>query len=286
MKRSVLLIAALVVIVSMSVYAQDPDDPGSPDSLIFGNIDVDFAPGQDIYVDVPVYFVTDDSIASVMIPVEFTTTDGRVSLVSATWNGVFQQWEDTYNSDDYSWYVGFHDLGGEEGEPVLNTGGTRFEGITLEFRIEADAEEQLVRINLGEGPHDLPVNFGLMTADSDEDITPRVANGFIRYGAVGIDDDNDGLPAEYALKQNYPNPFNPETNIEYQLPQAGLVTIEIFNILGQNVRTLLSENRDAGVHTAHWNGVNNDGQMVPSGIYFYRITSGNYSETKKMVMIK
>ena len=286
MRQSVLMIAGIVLLTAIFGYAQDPDDPGMADSLIIGFVDVDFNPGQDTYIDVPVYFVTDDSIASVMLPIECTSSDGNISIVSVTWNDVLENWEDTYNSDDFTWLVGFRDLGDEPDAPLLYTNHARVEALTIEFRIAAAAEEQLVWIRIGEGPYDLPVNLGLVTATDDKDITPVVVPGYIRYGAVGIDDDVAALPTEYAVKQNYPNPFNPETNFEYQLPQAGHVSIEIYNILGQNVRTLLSENKEAGVYTAHWDGANNDGSIVPSGIYFYRVTTGDFSSVKKMIMIK
>lgn len=286
MKRSILFIVGIIMICSALVYAQDPDDPGAPDSLIFGDVEAQYNPDQDIYIDVPVYFVTDDSIASVMIPIEYSSTDGNITIVSATWGNVFENWEDVYTNDEFNWFVGFHDLGDEEGEPLLFTDGSRIQGLTLEFLIAAGAEEQFMPISIGSGPNDLPVNFGLMTPTSDEDITPIVRDGYIRYGAVGIDDNSVELPKSYAIMQNYPNPFNPETNIEYHLPQAGYVDISVYNILGQNVRTLVSENQQAGIYKAHWNGANSDGETVPSGIYFYTINTGDYSDTKKMIMLK
>ena len=286
MKRSISLFAVFVILFSAAAFAQDADDPGMPDSLIFGTVEVEYSPGEDIYVDVPVYFVTDDSIASIMLPVEYSGADNNITLSSATWDGVLLQWEDTYMSEDYTWYVGFHDIGGDETEPLLFTNGARVIGINLQFRIASNAAAQTVTIDIGEGPHNLPVNLGLMTADSDEDITPVIGPGYIYYGTVGIDDNQSNLPIEFRLSQNYPNPFNPETNIEYQLPQAGFVNLTVFNILGQNVRTLVDGYQDAGYYSAHWNGANESGVKVPSGIYFYRVTAGDFSQTKKMMMLK
>jgi hypothetical protein len=285
-RRSIFVTVGIVFLLTAFAFAQDADDPGAPDSLIFGGVELAYNPGQDTYVDVPVYFVTDDSIASLMLPVEWASTDGNISVVSATWNNTFEDWEDTYHSDDFAWYVGFHDLTGDDSEPLLFTDGSRMQGLTLEFHISGDAEEQFVPVGIGQGPHGFPVNLGLFTATSDEDITPVVVPGYIRYGAVSVDDDNSALPTDYAVRQNYPNPFNPETNFEYQLPKAGHVSIEIYNILGQNVRNLLSADQEAGVYTAHWNGMNNNGARVPSGIYFYRVTAGEFSAVKKMIMLK
>ena len=100
-------------------------------------------------------------------------------------------------------------------------------------------------------------------------------------GAAG-----NALPVEYALEQNYPNPFNPSTNIAFALPKAGKVEVSVFNVLGQQVNTLVSEELPAGSHTVVWDGTNGRGTPVASGIYFYRIVAGDFSQTKKMLMLK
>ncbi|MBI5266908.1 MAG: T9SS type A sorting domain-containing protein [candidate division Zixibacteria bacterium] len=94
------------------------------------------------------------------------------------------------------------------------------------------------------------------------------------------------LPKEYALEQNYPNPFNPTTNIAFALPTAGRVEVAVFNVLGQQVNSLVSEDLPAGNHTIVWDGRNSQGESVASGIYFYRIVAGDFSQTKKMMMLK
>ncbi len=90
-----------------------------------------------------------------------------------------------------------------------------------------------------------------------------------------------GLPDRYGLKQNYPNPFNPQTNISYSLPEAGHVTVEVFNATGVKVDDLVNGYRAAGNHDAVFNAVN-----LPSGVYFYRLTAANYTEIRKMVLMK
>jgi hypothetical protein len=94
------------------------------------------------------------------------------------------------------------------------------------------------------------------------------------------------VPSAYGLSQNYPNPYNPQTQIAYQLPQAGMVSLKIYNIKGELVRTLVTEHKPAGYHTVMWDSRNQAGAEVSSGIYFYRMVSGEFSATKKMVMIK
>jgi hypothetical protein len=89
------------------------------------------------------------------------------------------------------------------------------------------------------------------------------------------------------LRQNYPNPFNPTTTIKYQVKTDGLVSLKIYNVAGQLVRTLVNENVKAGVvHQTQWHGLNDAGQNVSSGVYFYKLVTSNYTQTKKMVLLK
>lgn len=89
------------------------------------------------------------------------------------------------------------------------------------------------------------------------------------------------VPDEYMLIQNYPNPFNPETNIGYGLPEDANVNVTVFNIIGQEVITLVNAQQPAGYHTVQW-----DAGFLPSGVYFYRIAAGEFTATKKMVLMK
>jgi hypothetical protein len=88
------------------------------------------------------------------------------------------------------------------------------------------------------------------------------------------------------LGGNYPNPFNPETTISYSLRENTDVIIEVFNLKGQKIRTLVNENKTRGYHTAIWNGTDNNGKAVSSGIYYYRMKTINLDETRKMVLVK
>ena len=99
------------------------------------------------------------------------------------------------------------------------------------------------------------------------------------------------LPAKTALLSNYPNPFNPETWIPYQLGKSAEVTITIYDVRGRVVRTLILGHQAAGVYrsrskAAHWDGKNEFGEAVASGVYFYRFTAGDFSATRKMLIRK
>jgi outer membrane protein assembly factor BamB len=94
------------------------------------------------------------------------------------------------------------------------------------------------------------------------------------------------MPQHYALHQNYPNPFNAETQIRFSLPEAGQVTLEIFNILGQRIITLAQGHYKAGVQQVFWDGKDSDKELVASGIYFCRLRASTFSETKRMVLLR
>ncbi len=94
------------------------------------------------------------------------------------------------------------------------------------------------------------------------------------------------LPKTYSLSQNVPNPFNPTTAITYTLPEESKVELVIYNTLGQKVRTLVNGKQKAGVHKVVWNGKNDDGEKVASGVYFYKIKAGKFEDTKQMIMVK
>lgn len=93
-------------------------------------------------------------------------------------------------------------------------------------------------------------------------------------------------PASFSLSQNYPNPFNPETTIEYQLPRAGQVKVVIYNLAGQLVRTLLDAQHAAGKFQTHWDGKDELGNQVASGVYLYQLQAGSFQATQKMILMR
>ncbi len=136
-------------------------------------------------------------------------------------------------------------------------------------------------------------------SDGEYNFTDRSVQAGARYYYKLQDIDVDGnitehgplfievaAPESYALHQNYPNPFNPTTHISFQLPKGGDVTLTIYNLLGQPVRKLLQGQRPAGVHVIEWDGRDDNGAQMASGIYHYRLQAGSFAETKKMLLMK
>ena len=114
---------------------------------------------------------------------------------------------------------------------------------------------------------------------SNYKLVPRKTDDLINY-TTDVKSENK-VPAEYSISQNYPNPFNPTTSIEYTLPKENMVTIKVFNILGQEVKTLVNETQAAGKYSIRFNANN-----LTSGIYFYSIQSGDFKQVKKMILMK
>ena len=116
-----------------------------------------------------------------------------------------------------------------------------------------------------------------------------VALGFSRIGDISNISSVRGemnIPENIMLQQNYPNPFNPTTAIEYSVTKSGLVTLEIFNFLGQKIKTLIQRTHAAGIYKAIWDGTDDQNQKVTSGIYFYQIITKDQVVKKKMLYIK
>lgn len=114
-----------------------------------------------------------------------------------------------------------------------------------------------------------------------KDRTIRMLEPAFSSTTVSLVNSGSGLPETFALYQNYPNPFNPATQISFDLPVASDVELTIFNVLGQKVSTIIDKEMEAGNHVIEW-----DASNYSSGVYFYRVSAENFTETKKMLMLK
>ncbi len=111
----------------------------------------------------------------------------------------------------------------------------------------------------------------------------RLQNPVVSLGALDV----QSTPTEFALHQNYPNPFNPQTNIPYDLAEGGDVVLRIYNLLGQEVRTLVRERQAPGRYTVQWSGMDDRGVSVSSGIYFYQVSvAGKFQDAKRLMLLK
>ncbi len=159
-----------------------------------------------------------------------------------------------------------------------------------------------------DGIHDLMVKFNrsdvgdfLLPADEVELTIAGVLTYGTPFDGIGtirvIDEGKKGKgsmkkiaginsPNSYGLFQNYPNPFNPETEIRYQLPNSSEVSLSIYNLMGQKIKTLINTYHSAGFYSVKWDGTNNQGMKIASGIYIYIMRAGSFVDVKKLVFIQ
>ena len=101
------------------------------------------------------------------------------------------------------------------------------------------------------------------------------------YHPLGVIGNSSGIPHNYNLNQNYPNPFNPETNISFEIPVSGDVSLKVYDLLGNLVYTLVNGHLEAGKYNYEFSGAD-----ISSGLYFYKLSAGGYTITKKMMLLK
>ena len=98
--------------------------------------------------------------------------------------------------------------------------------------------------------------------------------------------ESEGIPTAFALHENYPNPFNPTTTLRFDLPEVSSITLTIYNMLGQRVRTFNMQSTPAGYHTFTWDATNDYGEQVGAGVYLYQLRANQFVKTRKMVLLK
>ncbi|MCX6835425.1 MAG: T9SS type A sorting domain-containing protein, partial [candidate division Zixibacteria bacterium] len=159
----------------------------------------------------------------------------------------------------------------------------------LHFTIAPETPEGTIVVDSTTVGINYKTRFWLTAADGSIDFVPLFYSGSIKVTTqTDVKDITDpgNLPTEYHLAQNYPNPFNPTTTIELSLPRSGHVEVEVFNILGRRVSRLIDRELPAGTHRTIFDGRGDDGSALATGVYFYRITSGDFRDSKKMLLVK
>jgi len=213
------------------------------------------------------------------------TSDGLVLYNGTDWSepveDVVQYWVDYNNCNPTPTITLLPDLDPDDESTV-----------ELHIYNDGDSGVAVEHYKVFGGDHTWPGNvYGGAGTNNDIDASAEIWNFFSRYdinglvNQVGIENDNVQETMNYRLN-NYPNPFNPTTTISFSLKEREMVTVSIYNIQGQKVRSLESSEMESGHHSLTWNGADDKGSVVSSGIYFYKLDTDSYSATKKMVMMK
>jgi len=223
-----------------------------------------------------VYYVKEGSIQSVDLtggtPVTILdSNDGIVFPIDVAIND-----SKLYFTDNGTDMVYKSDLDGTNLSTLVNVGGNPV-GIAVDGtnqKVYYVKEGSIQSVDLTGGT---PVTI----LDSNDGIVFPLHLAILGESSIGVEDNLQDIPAFFKLSQNYPNPFNPVTTISYQLPKSEFVNMSIYNVAGQLVETLLNGHKNAGYHSVLWNA-----SGVSSGLYFYRIEAGEYTETKKCLILK
>jgi hypothetical protein len=274
----------IFMLLGMSLSALAQHDPGHPDTLIVGSVDIDSGA---TYCVIPIYIACDESLSYYNVPIKWTAPQG--GIYAGAHNQYFYpltNWSDVFDtviiSQNYKRQIGYCDLIRTDNPPIF-TNGARLHVWSMYFVIEPGALPQSALLDTTWDRMNGSVWFG--GYDGVSEITPIVIPGYINLMQNRI---SEGEPTVelFSLSQNYPNPFNSSTGIEFSLPQSGLVSLVIYDIQGREIRRLLDSNLEAGSHSVIWNGLNDDSRPVSSGIYFYRLVSKNSTQTNRMTLLR
>jgi len=237
--------------------------------------------------------------------------------------GMYFDWDVGESSDDIGDYDAAHNLGYiyssdapdsiHVGTAVLNPGGAtsyrvydwsegyldymdKYATLTEGFQ-QTSAGPGDVRYYIATGPFTLPpagqdtleVAFAILAGDNLSDLQANAEAAQTKYNtivSVGAEVSSGVIPKVFSLSQNYPNPFNPETLIRFGLPKTSHVRLIIYNILGQKVKTLVDGKKEPGFYTIHWDGTDEHGNQVASGVYIYRIEAEGFINSKKLLLLR
>lgn len=271
MNRKIILGLFLLLLYPGLLFCQ------APDSLIFDTVYVEYDTTQGRSAIVDIYMVTMDTVYMDFfgLIVYWSSVDGMIWAGATIWRDPFYEWDVIWDSllwdEDSLMLIAWCDIGGGPNPCFVCTDSLRLNVIDLRFSIHPDAQPQFCEVG---GELLYPPDFVV------------IPGGIVYGNPTDINEGDLPLPVNFNLYQNCPNPFNANTLIRYDLPQDCFIKVEIYDILGQQVRTLVEDFQQVGEHHVIWDGKAESGDNVPSGIYFYRLISDFYEDAKKMVLVR
>ncbi len=236
-------------------------------------------------VTVPLEIANQDDFVAADIPLRFSE---GVTLEAVSFEGTRVEYFDlavsNIDNENNTVVIGLVNQLSAERKAALSEGTGPVAYLTFRIEDPSLTEITLEATEMENPRHQLMFIYNEITETGP--VGPRREDPVFESVAFSLTGDNAELPTEFALAQNYPNPFNPTTTISFSLPTPGAVSLEVFNVLGQKVTTLVDGDMAAGIHSIEWDGKNSAGVGVSSGVYFYRIATDNFVDTKKMMMLK
>jgi|WetSurMetagenome_2_1015567.scaffolds.fasta_scaffold138739_2 hypothetical protein len=227
-------------------------------------------------VSARIWAVAFDSVFSYDIPLRWVAPGGGITLSHSIYYYPPVAWWDV-NTDSINNDLQTVDLSGQCNiDTIPNTPfyiyNYRINIITLRFNISPDAPPQEITIDTTG-----PINFGY---------NPVFVSGRMRIIVIPAVDEDVTTPQNFSLSQNYPNPFNASTMIEFSLSKDEHVTLAIYDLLGRRIISLLNNGIEEGSYSVIWDGKDESGRDVPSGTYFYRLSTSEAVQSKRMTLIR
>jgi hypothetical protein len=278
MKGFVIILIALAV-ASSGVSATVANDPGARDGLQVADLSL-----TNGVLRVSVDVINDQGLAALDIPLRFGQQGDRITLESVEWASRVEGWDLRHaaiDNENKTIILGLiSDLQGKRRDQPLSAsteGNTRI--ATLVFRVAQGympTFEDFVTLRPGHSLSYLYIAY--------DDGTPYVEEFRPEFG-VNLSYKQAAMPTTYQLSQNLPNPFNPNTSFVLSLPDESDYTVSIYNVVGQVVKTFRGHAK-AGQISVTWDGTNDQGMEVASGVYFYRADARDFSQTRKMMLLR
>ena len=278
MKRFTTILLALAVGVSLISLAS-ASDVGKRDVLRLSDVVL-----EDGEYKVAVQVYNDEELAALDIPLRFGQPGDPIELVRVEFSDRVADWDFTHaaiDNQNKTVILGLISelMGTRQNADLKVAAEGRAKVADLVFKVDGEFNASFETFTTTRPGHELTFIYN------------QEVNGKPTVKAIAPDFEADVsfkgsvLPDEYALSQNFPNPFNPTTNFTLSLPEASDYAIRIFNVAGQLVRSF-DGHLEAGEHTITWEGNNNQGAKVASGVYFYKAEANGFTETRKMMMLK
>jgi hypothetical protein len=283
MKVLCLVVIALLIPLTTALAQQDPNDPGLPDSLIIKTFQVD---SGSVILSARIWVVSDDSVFFYNMPIAWHDPSGNMNPTGAIYFPPLTSWDIVFDSvvssESYIRMLGFSDADSDVNPPLM-TNYQRVNVITLRFAIAPGTlpAYPVVLDTIFDAVNG-SLAFGLVDGVTEFKPIFRPDSFYIRTGTG----ENDPLPTEFNLAQNYPNPFNSSTTINFSIDKAENVSLTVFDLLGRRVRTLINNGIEAGSYSVIWDGKDESGRDAPSGTYFYRLSTDNAVDAKRMTLIR
>jgi hypothetical protein len=284
MKRpSAIILTLLIIAVPAILLAADV---GKTDIVRVGQ--AEFVSQTEFTV--PLEVIHDEELAAMDLPLTFSK---GVTLNSVTFEGTrvadFDEKIANIDNENHRVDIGLINMVyAQKDTPTLKPSANSDHSVAvLHFTLDDPNLENLV---IGQYKTEAPYHEMMFVYNQYDNGVPLVRDlvPTLETGTISLASRAPGaaLPTTYELSQNIPNPFNPTTQISFALPQAGKVNLAIYNVLGQHVKNLVDDYMGAGYQTVTWDGTDFSGHQVASGVYFYRLTTGQFSDTRKMMLLK